>query len=600
MALIVQKYGGSSVADAEKIANVARRVAEHAPRQPGWWSSCPRWARRPTGSSTLAQQVHAVARSARDGHAPRHRRAGDDRAARHGAARRSGSRRARSRARRPACAPTPRTRRRASRASTPSRVRQALDAGEIAVVAGFQGLSEADEIATLGRGGSDLTGRGARRGAARPTCARSTRTSTASTPRIPNIVPDARKLDARHVRRDARDGEPRRQGAAGAVGGVREEVGRCPCTCARRSSPTPARSSPGRRRRMEERRGDGRHPRSEPGEDLDPARARSPGHRGAGRSARSRTRNIVVDMIVQNISRDGYTDMSFTRAARRLPARRRPCWRTWPRKVGAQGVRPRRARGEGLHRRRRACAATPASPSRMFARPRARGHQHPDDLHLGDRRVVRDRGQVRGARRARAPRHVRGGPRAGGARMKGKAAVFHGPGKPFEIRDVPIPDIEPDAVLIRVSLANICGSDLHFWRGDAPLRIPEDGWIFGHEMMGRVAKLGAQREDRLARPAAQGRRPRRLHLFLSVPALLRVPEQRAGRVPEQDRAPPRPVDVPALPRRVRRVLLPAPGRHALQGAGRADGRDGVAGELRALAGALRPAPGRACASAAAW
>jgi len=30
MALIVQKYGGSSVATAEKIQNVARRVAEHA------------------------------------------------------------------------------------------------------------------------------------------------------------------------------------------------------------------------------------------------------------------------------------------------------------------------------------------------------------------------------------------------------------------------------------------------------------------------------------------------------------------------------------------------------------------------------------------
>src|SRR3989442_5376683 len=30
MALIVQKYGGSSVADAEKIKNVARRVAQHA------------------------------------------------------------------------------------------------------------------------------------------------------------------------------------------------------------------------------------------------------------------------------------------------------------------------------------------------------------------------------------------------------------------------------------------------------------------------------------------------------------------------------------------------------------------------------------------
>ena len=39
-----------------------------------------------------------------------------------------------------------------------------------------------------------------------------------------------------------------------------------------------------------------------------------------------------------------------------------------------------------------------------------------------------------------------------------KAAVFFGPGKPFEIRDVPIPEVEPEGVLIRVTLANICGS----------------------------------------------------------------------------------------------------------------------------------------------
>ncbi|MBI3825301.1 MAG: zinc-binding dehydrogenase [Candidatus Rokubacteria bacterium] len=89
----------------------------------------------------------------------------------------------------------------------------------------------------------------------------------------------------------------------------------------------------------------------------------------------------------------------------------------------------------------------------------------------------------------------------------GRAAVFFGPGKPFEIRDVRIPEVEPDAVLIRVSLANVCGSDLHFWRGDAPLRLPEDGWIFGHEMTGRVAKLGARvKTDSLGRPLAEGDR----------------------------------------------------------------------------------------------
>ena len=91
--------------------------------------------------------------------------------------------------------------------------------------------------------------------------------------------------------------------------------------------------------------------------------------------------------------------------------------------------------------------------------------------------------------------------------IKGKAAVFFGPGKPFEIREVTLPEVEPEAVVIRVSLANVCGSDLHFWRGDAPLRLPEDGWIFGHEMMGRVARLGAKvKTDSLGRALKEGDR----------------------------------------------------------------------------------------------
>ena len=88
-----------------------------------------------------------------------------------------------------------------------------------------------------------------------------------------------------------------------------------------------------------------------------------------------------------------------------------------------------------------------------------------------------------------------------------KAAVFFGPGKPFEIREVPVPEVEPEGVLIRVTHANVCGSDLHFWRGDAPLRLPADGWIFGHEMTGRVAKLGAKiTTDSLGRPLKEGDR----------------------------------------------------------------------------------------------
>src|SRR6516225_6107529 len=38
-----------------------------------------------------------------------------------------------------------------------ARMRQALDEGQIVIVAGFQGIDEKDNITTLGRGGSDTT-----------------------------------------------------------------------------------------------------------------------------------------------------------------------------------------------------------------------------------------------------------------------------------------------------------------------------------------------------------------------------------------------------------------------------------------------------------
>ena len=47
-----------------------------------------------------------------------------------------------------------------------------------------------------------------------------------------------------------------------------------------------------------------------------------------------------------------------------------------------------------------------------------------------------------------------------------RMAVFHGTGKPFEIREYPVPEPEPGAALIKIALANVCGSDLHYWRGE--------------------------------------------------------------------------------------------------------------------------------------
>ncbi|HEU4758763.1 MAG TPA: alcohol dehydrogenase catalytic domain-containing protein, partial [Dehalococcoidia bacterium] len=90
----------------------------------------------------------------------------------------------------------------------------------------------------------------------------------------------------------------------------------------------------------------------------------------------------------------------------------------------------------------------------------------------------------------------------------GSAAVFLDTGKPFELREYPVPDPEPDAIVVRVTSAGICGSDLHVWRGDIRLAMMGPGpRILGHEMTGRVAKLGAGvTADSLGRPLKEGDR----------------------------------------------------------------------------------------------
>ncbi len=91
----------------------------------------------------------------------------------------------------------------------------------------------------------------------------------------------------------------------------------------------------------------------------------------------------------------------------------------------------------------------------------------------------------------------------------GKAAVYLGMGHPFEIQEFPIPDPEPGAILIKITMATICGSDLHMWRGDIDLGamgapLPA---ILGHEMTGKVAKLGkGVTADSAGQPLAEGDR----------------------------------------------------------------------------------------------
>jgi len=75
----------------------------------------------------------------------------------------------------------------------------------------------------------------------------------------------------------------------------------------------------------------------------------------------------------------------------------------------------------------------------------------------------------------------------------GRAAVYERVGEPMRIRQFPVPQPGPGSIVVRLTVSNICGSDLHLWhqaeRGEIPgLRLPV---IWGHEMTGRVAALGA-------------------------------------------------------------------------------------------------------------
>ncbi|MGH2685253.1 MAG: zinc-binding dehydrogenase [Actinomycetota bacterium] len=91
----------------------------------------------------------------------------------------------------------------------------------------------------------------------------------------------------------------------------------------------------------------------------------------------------------------------------------------------------------------------------------------------------------------------------------GRAALFYGPGKPMELHDLPVPEPGPGALVVRVTRANICGSDLHIWRGDGMLAAMarDDGRQIGHEMTGVVHALGpGVTTDWAGRPLTEGDR----------------------------------------------------------------------------------------------
>ncbi|CAN5608297.1 alcohol dehydrogenase AdhP [soil metagenome] len=71
-----------------------------------------------------------------------------------------------------------------------------------------------------------------------------------------------------------------------------------------------------------------------------------------------------------------------------------------------------------------------------------------------------------------------------------KAAVVHTFGQPLRIEEVPIPEVQPGQVLVKVVASGVCHTDLHAADGDWPVK-PSLPFIPGHEGVGYVAAVGA-------------------------------------------------------------------------------------------------------------
>lgn len=82
----------------------------------------------------------------------------------------------------------------------------------------------------------------------------------------------------------------------------------------------------------------------------------------------------------------------------------------------------------------------------------------------------------------------------------GRAVVAHG--QEFDVREYPVPDPAPGAMLLRQEMAGICGTDLHMWQNGI-----KGEMHLGHENVGIVEALGSGvSKDHVGKPLREGDR----------------------------------------------------------------------------------------------
>ena len=74
-----------------------------------------------------------------------------------------------------------------------------------------------------------------------------------------------------------------------------------------------------------------------------------------------------------------------------------------------------------------------------------------------------------------------------------RAAVIPAPGREIEVREYPIPPLEPGSVLLKTIVSEVCGTDVHLWHGrltGVPYPL-----IPGHFSVGEVLAIGGDVSD---------------------------------------------------------------------------------------------------------
>ena len=314
MALVVQKYGGSSVADADRIRRVAERIVETkkagndvvvvvsamgdttddlldlarqvCPAPPAREMDMLLTAGERISNALVAMAIDSLGAQARSFTGSQ---AGVITTGTHGNAKIIDV--------------------------TPGRLRQALDEGLIVLVAGFQGVSQdSKDVTTLGRGGSDTTAVALAAALNADVCEIYTDVDGIFTA-DPRIVPNARHLDTVSFEEMLEMAACGRQGAHAALRGVRPPL--------RRSDPRPVVVLPTSRARSSKdrwRTSRWKTP-SSPESRTTAARPRSPSSgcpTFPGYAAKVfravADADVNIDMVLQNISKveDGKTDITFT------------------------------------------------------------------------------------------------------------------------------------------------------------------------------------------------------------------------------------------------------------------------------------------------